>query len=613
MKRTTLFIALIAAASFVDASSWTYRGTLNDAGRPANGRYDLRLTLINEAGTQTVTQPITLFNIAVKDGNFTTDVDFGLNLDHAPPMKLRTEVAQSGSAFASIGEPTRFDPKAALAGICWDTTGNVVAAGEFLGSTNNVPVEIKANNRRAARFESGFGSANESIVILGSSANIAVGRGATIGGGGGSAMTCGAGSSSCANVTDETFATISGGAGNSIVGPWSVIGGGNSNSTSGSYTAIGGGGLNNISNGGLYGTIAGGNSNTVSGQYGAVTGGVGNSAAGNWSIAAGGQNNGATGGHGVVAGGSNNFAVASGSTVAGGLFNYATGYVSTVAGGVSSTASGEYSFVAGGYFNCAGGRSSFAGGRRAHVRPGTASGVVGEGCFAAAVSGTAEGDAGSFVWADAQDTNYATTGPNQFLARAAGGVMFNTNALASVNDDLVIGTRPNGSGGDADADLVWKSRSAKVGTMYLSDSGAGFTITVPNLGSGVPRLSVQGGTGGSASLSNGGMWTNASSRTYKEGFKAIDPMRILDKVVAMPITTWAYKQSIEGKHIGPMAEDFKAAFDLAGDGKSIGTADADGVALAAIQGLNQKLENENAALRTELAALQQAVKALQQR
>jgi hypothetical protein len=39
-----------------------------------------------------------------------------------------------------------------------------------------------------------------------------------------------------------------------------------------------------------------------------------------------------------------------------------------------------------------------------------------------------------------------------------------------------------------------------------------------------------------------------------------------------------------------MAEDFKAAFDLAGDGRSIATVDADGVALAAIQGLNLKLE-----------------------
>ncbi len=612
-NRSACFIALIAISTFADASPWTYRGTLNDGGKPANGSYDLRLTLINEGAGQPVSQPITLFKIPVKDGNFAADVDFGLKLDHAPPMKLKVEVAQGGSAFASLGEPTRFDPKSTLAGICWDTTGNVVAAGEFLGSTNNVPVEIKANNRRAARFESGFGSANESIVILGSSANIAVGRGATIGGGGSSAMTCGGGTSSCGNVTDELFATIAGGAGNAIVGPWSVIGGGDSNSTSGSYTAIGGGGRNNINQQAIYATIAGGNSNTVSGQYGAVSGGSINSALGNWSIAAGGQGNAAQSGHSVVSGGSNNFASADGSTVAGGIFNYASGIRGVVAGGESGTASGAYGFVAGGFFNCAGGRSSFAGGRRAQIRPGTASGTVGEGCFGVTATGTADGDGGSFVWADNQDVSVVTTGPNQFIARVSGGAMFNTNALTSSFDDLVIAARPNGSGGDSDVDLAWKSRSGKMGSMYLTDGGGSFTISVPNLGAGVNRLTVAGGSGGNATLSNGGMWTNASSRTFKEGFTAVDPMRILAKVVAMPITTWTYKQSAEGEHIGPMAEDFKAAFDLAGDGKSIGTADADGVALAAIQGLNQKLENENAALRAELDALQQAVKALQQR
>jgi len=53
-----------------------------------------------------------------------------------------------------------------------------------------------------------------------------------------------------------------------------------------------------------------------------------------------------------------------------------------------------------------------------------------------------------------------------------------------------------------------------------------------------------------------------------------------------------------------MAEDFKSAFNLAGNGKSIATVDADGVALAAIQGLNQKLEAENAQLRARLEAIE---------
>ena len=197
MKRIALCTVLLSAVSLAQAAPWTYRGTLNDGGKPANGDYDLRITLLDETGARSVTQPITLHGVRVENGSFAADVDFGLDLSRAPAMKLKTEVAQHGSAFAGIGEPTRFDPKAALAGICWDTTGNVVAAGEFLGSTNNAVVELKSNNRRVARFDGAFGSANEAIVVLGSSANVATGRGATIGGGGSTSVNCGSGSSRC--------------------------------------------------------------------------------------------------------------------------------------------------------------------------------------------------------------------------------------------------------------------------------------------------------------------------------------------------------------------------------------------------------------------------------
>jgi trimeric autotransporter adhesin len=111
--------------------------------------------------------------------------------------------------------------------------------------------------------------------------------------------------------------------------------------------------------------------------------------------------------------------------------------------------------------------------------------------------------------------------------------------------------------------------------------------------------------GNGAYLSTGGTWTNSSARASKTRFAPINAMSILDKVVAMPITTWSYRNAqTEGMHMGPVAEDFKASFGLAGDGKSIGTVDADGVALAAIQGLNQKLESENAALKARLDAIE---------
>jgi hypothetical protein len=120
---------------------------------------------------------------------------------------------------------------------------------------------------------------------------------------------------------------------------------------------------------------------------------------------------------------------------------------------------------------------------------------------------------------------------------------------------------------------------------------------------GIHRLQVGGGTGGAATLSHGGIWTNASSRTFKEGFAAIDPADVLERVLALGISRWSYIGSGEGEHVGPMAEDFHAAFGLGHSDRQIATVDADGVALAAIQGLNAKLESENAALREDNQAI----------
>ena len=58
----------------------------------------------------------------------------------------------------------------------------------------------------------------------------------------------------------------------------------------------------------------------------------------------------------------------------------------------------------------------------------------------------------------------------------------------------------------------------------------------------------------------------------------------------MPIDAWSYRNEGAIRHIGPVAQDFRSAFHLGYDDKTIATVDSEGVALAAIQGLNQKLE-----------------------
>jgi hypothetical protein len=88
-----------------------------------------------------------------------------------------------------------------------------------------------------------------------------------------------------------------------------------------------------------------------------------------------------------------------------------------------------------------------------------------------------------------------------------------------------------------------------------------------------------------------GSWASVSDCNAKRHFEPIDGVAVLEKVAALPLSTWSYKaQDSSVRHMGPMAQDFHASFGLGADEKRITSVDADGVALAAIQGLNQRLK-----------------------
>jgi hypothetical protein len=103
-----------------------------------------------------------------------------------------------------------------------------------------------------------------------------------------------------------------------------------------------------------------------------------------------------------------------------------------------------------------------------------------------------------------------------------------------------------------------------------------------------------------------------SDRNLKENFIPVRPSEILEKVAAIPISRWNFKGDAETPHVGPMAQDFHAAFGLGTDERHIATVDADGVALAAIQGLNQKLEEELAKKNAEIDELKRSVAELKE-
>jgi hypothetical protein len=180
-------------------------------------------------------------------------------------------------------------------------------------------------------------------------------------------------------------------------------------------------------------------------------------------------------------------------------------------------------------------------------------------------------------------------------------------------------TVPGGGGNTAQG---WYSiaaglhaRANQNGTFVWADStGADFTSDA--LGANSFHARVSGGArfvnsaGTGVQLAAGGnAWAPTSDRAAKAAFVPVDGRAVLDALMAVPIETWhLLSQDPSIRHIGPMAQDFYAAFGVGEDDRHISTVDADGVAFAAIQGLYQLVrerEAQIAALETRLAAVEQ--------
>ena len=107
--------------------------------------------------------------------------------------------------------------------------------------------------------------------------------------------------------------------------------------------------------------------------------------------------------------------------------------------------------------------------------------------------------------------------------------------------------------------------------------------------------------------------TVSSSRAVKTDIVPVDTREVLAKVAQLPMTEWNYNigtKADEERHLGPMAEDFYGAFGLGRNSASISLVDYSGVALAAIQGLNQELtvkDQRIAELESRLARLEAAL------
>jgi hypothetical protein len=148
-----------------------------------------------------------------------------------------------------------------------------------------------------------------------------------------------------------------------------------------------------------------------------------------------------------------------------------------------------------------------------------------------------------------------------------------------------------------------------LGYNYYYDAGGGGHIS--NAGGGTSRISAEYGeiilaVGGvnaapttvkvdvtTSSVTVNGTFNNNSDRNAKKNFAPVSPSQILDKVTQLPLSEWSYKDDAATRHVGPMAQDFYSIFNVGTDEKHIAPIDEGGVALAAIQGLNQKVEEKD--------------------
>jgi hypothetical protein len=258
-------------------------------------------------------------------------------------------------------------------------------------------------------------------------------------------------------------------------------------------------------------------------------------------------------------------------TVGGGLGNQAgdnAGTVSdqpfgTVGGGYLNTASGFAATVAGGSRNIASGDNSTVAGGNANTASGEYSVVAGgDGIAASGIMSFAAGcganavNDGAFVWGGfngAGCTAVYSSAAGQFIAAAPGGVIFYSNFGLSTGVSLAAG---------------------------------------------------------------GGSWSMLSDRNVKANLVPVNGRTLLARLNAIPMASWNYKaQPATIRHLGPMAQDFYAAFGLGEDDKHITTVDEGGVALAGVQALYRlslqkdaeirKLQAQNRKLAAEVGQLRQ--------
>ena len=159
-----------------------------------------------------------------------------------------------------------------------------------------------------------------------------------------------------------------------------------------------------------------------------------------------------------------------------------------------------------------------------------------------------------------EETNAATQGRMMFLIKA--------------NQPSWFGAE------DTTQNKVWYATNASNGYVFV--------LFDKNSNEIVERMTIENGGNIRA---NGGSFINGSSKFIKENFAKVDSQGVLDKLAQLEITSWKYKSEADSvSHIGPMSQDFYALFNVGENDEGISSVDANGVSMAAIKALYERVK-----------------------
>ena len=226
-----------------------------------------------------------------------------------------------------------------------------------------------------------------------------------------------------------------------------------------------------------------------------------------------------------------------------------------------------------------------------------------------AFNGTASGVGAVAIGSGAQATNddALAMGPSSIAGGLASIVI--GPSIANGSFGVAIGLQ-NSASGNFSVAIGKNARTAnRQGSIVLGDGCAGFSSdsVFPTANNqfiargcgGVKIFTNQGLTSGVELAAGGSSWSAVSDRNRKENFLNVDGETILAGLQRIPVSTWNYKAQDRGiRHLGPMAQDFYAAFGLGESNLLINTLDIDGVNLAGVQALAARTDALRAQVRT---------------